>query len=77
MQGTLSPVQNYTVAAETDGDNTENVDDTGNTKTLKIGKKKLKQGQLELARATKDPLAQTRETVTEIPDTVNPSKETP
>ncbi|RLY93883.1 hypothetical protein CWC38_11080 [Kocuria tytonicola] len=42
-----------------------------------IGKKKLKQGQLELARATKDPLAQTRETVTEIPDTVNPSKETP
>ena len=42
MQGTLSPVQNYTVAAETDGDNTENVDDTGNTKTLKIGKKKLK-----------------------------------
>jgi hypothetical protein len=45
MQDTASrPVQNYTMATEitADVDSTENVDDKGNTKTLKIGKKKLK-----------------------------------
>lgn len=42
-----------------------------------VGKKNLKRGQQELTEATQDPLPQTRETLTEIPDTVNPSKETP
>ena len=40
-----------------------------------VGKKALKTGQQKLAEATKDPLPQTRETLSEIPDTVNPSKE--
>jgi hypothetical protein len=44
MQDTASLVQDYTMATETtaDVDSTENVDDKGKTKTLKIGKKKLK-----------------------------------
>ena len=42
-----------------------------------LGKKNLKEGKRELTRATQDPLPRTRETLTEIPDTVNPSKETP
>lgn len=42
-----------------------------------IGKKNLDRGQKTLQQATHDPMAQTRQTVTEIPDTVNPSKETP
>jgi len=41
-----------------------------------IGKKNIERGQRKLAVATQDPLSQTRETVSEIPDTVNPSKET-
>ena len=40
-----------------------------------IGKNAVKRGQKKLAAATKDPLPQTRETLGEIPDTVNPSKE--
>lgn len=42
-----------------------------------VGKKNLNRGKQEMAEATRDPLPRTRETVTEIPDTVNPSKETP
>ena len=42
-----------------------------------VGKKNLNKGKQEMNEATKDPLPLTRETVTEIPDTVNPSKETP
>ena len=42
-----------------------------------LGKKNLKEGKRELTRATQDPLPRTRETLTEIPDTVNPSKKTP
>ena len=42
-----------------------------------VGKKNLNEGKREMSEATKDPLPLTRETVTEIPDTVNPSKETP
>ncbi|NHU84839.1 phage holin family protein [Kocuria sp. JC486] len=42
-----------------------------------LGKKNLDRGQKTLQQATSDPMAQTRQTVTEIPDTVNPSKETP
>ena len=40
-----------------------------------IGKNAVQRGQKKLAAATKDPLPQTRETLGEIPDTVNPSKE--
>ncbi|MGX5359529.1 phage holin family protein [Kocuria sp. KH4] len=39
-----------------------------------VGKKNLNQGKQELAEATEDPLPLTRETVTEIPETVKPSK---
>jgi hypothetical protein len=44
MQDTASLVQNYTMATETtvDANSTENVDDKGKPKTLKISKKKLK-----------------------------------
>lgn len=42
-----------------------------------VGKKDLDRGKQEITEATKDPLPRTRETITEIPDTVNPSKETP
>lgn len=42
-----------------------------------LGKKNLDRGQKTLQQATSDPMPQTRQTVTEIPDTVNPSKETP
>lgn len=41
-----------------------------------IGKKNLDQGKRKMAQATHDPLPRTRETVSEIPDTVKPSKET-
>jgi hypothetical protein len=39
-----------------------------------VGKKNLNEGKRELAEATEDPLPLTRETVTEIPETVKPSK---
>ncbi|KAA9394828.1 phage holin family protein [Kocuria coralli] len=42
-----------------------------------LGKKNLDRAQKKLQQATQDPMHHTRETVTEIPDTVNPSKETP
>jgi hypothetical protein len=42
-----------------------------------VGKKNLNEGKRELSEATQDPVHHTRETLTEIPDTVNPSKETP
>lgn len=41
-----------------------------------VGKKNLDKGKRKMAQATKNPLPRTRETVSEIPDTVNPSKET-
>lgn len=41
-----------------------------------VGKKNLDRGKRKMAQATKDPLPRTRETVSEIPDTVKPSKET-
>lgn len=41
-----------------------------------VGKKNLDQGKRKMAQATNDPLPRTRETVSEIPDTVKPSKET-
>lgn len=39
-----------------------------------LGKKNLNEGKREMAEATQDPLPLTRETVTEIPETVKPSK---
>ena len=39
-----------------------------------VGKKNLNEGKREMAEATEDPLPLTRETVTEIPETVKPSK---
>ena len=39
-----------------------------------LGKKNLNEGKRELTEATQDPLPLTRETVSEIPDTVKPSK---
>lgn len=39
-----------------------------------VGKKNLNEGKREMTEATEDPLPLTRETVTEIPDTVKPSK---
>lgn len=39
-----------------------------------IGKKNLNKGKREMTDATEDPLPLTRETVTEIPETVKPSK---
>lgn len=42
-----------------------------------VGKKNLKKGRRELTEATHDPVHHTRETLSEIPDTVKPSKETP
>lgn len=39
-----------------------------------LGKKNLNKGKREMTDATQDPLPLTRETVTEIPDTVKPSK---
>ncbi|MEX5261865.1 phage holin family protein [Kocuria sp. CPCC 205263] len=39
-----------------------------------MGKKNLNEGKREMAEATQDPLPLTRETVTEIPETVKPSK---
>jgi hypothetical protein len=39
-----------------------------------LGKKNLKEGKREMTEATQDPLPLTRETVSEIPDTVKPSK---
>lgn len=41
-----------------------------------VGKKNLDRGKRKMAQATKDPLPRTRETVSEIPDTVKPSKQT-
>ena len=41
-----------------------------------LGKKNLDQGKRKMAHATHDPLLRTRETVSEIPETVKPSKET-
>ena len=41
-----------------------------------VGKKNLDRGKRKMAHATRDPLPRTRETVSEIPDTVKPSKET-
>ena len=41
-----------------------------------VGKKNLDKGKRKIAQATSNPLPRTRETVSEIPDTVNPSKET-
>ena len=41
-----------------------------------VGKKNLDKGKRKMAQATSNPLPRTRETVSEIPDTVNPSKET-
>ncbi|MDO4916065.1 MAG: phage holin family protein [Rothia sp. (in: high G+C Gram-positive bacteria)] len=42
-----------------------------------VGKNHLDRGKSKLQQATNDPLARTRETAAEIPDTVNPTKETP
>ncbi|MEX5303362.1 phage holin family protein [Kocuria sabuli] len=39
-----------------------------------VGKKNLNEGKREMAEATEDPLPLTRETVTEIPEAVKPSK---
>ncbi|TDL39120.1 phage holin family protein [Kocuria rosea] len=39
-----------------------------------MGKKNLNEGKREMTEATQDPLPLTRETVSEIPDTVKPSK---
>lgn len=39
-----------------------------------LGKKNLNEGKQEMAEAAQDPLPLTRETVTEIPETVKPSK---
>jgi hypothetical protein len=39
-----------------------------------LGKKNLNEGKREMTEATQDPLPLTRETVSEIPDTVKPSK---
>ena len=39
-----------------------------------MGKKNLNEGKREMTEATQDPLHLTRETVSEIPDTVKPSK---
>jgi hypothetical protein len=39
-----------------------------------VGKKNLNKGKQEMVEATEDPLPLTRETVTEIPETVKPSK---
>lgn len=39
-----------------------------------LGRKNLKEGKREMTEATQDPLPLTRETVSEIPDTVKPSK---
>ena len=41
-----------------------------------LGKKNLDQGKRKMAHATHDPLPRTRETLSEIPETVKPSKET-
>ena len=41
-----------------------------------VGKKNLDKGKRKMSQATNNPLPRTRETVSEIPDTVKPSKET-
>lgn len=41
-----------------------------------VGKKSLDKSKRKMQQATEDPLPKTRETVSEIPDTVKPSKET-
>ena len=41
-----------------------------------VGKKNLDRGKRKMTQATNNPLPRTRETVSEIPDTVKPSKET-
>lgn len=41
-----------------------------------MGKNKVKRGKVKLQQATSNPLPHTRETIAEIPETVNPSKET-
>lgn len=47
------------------------------TATLAVlGKNSLERGKEKLQKATHDPLHHTRETAAEIPDTVNPTKET-
>lgn len=42
-----------------------------------MGRNNLKRGKAKLQQVTNNPLPRTRQTAAEIPDTVNPSKETP